>query len=100
MPEATVLTRLHPTREGCKLCSLVHACVCWVKSNDQKRGGENERLPTFIDGHDVGDPVPRVKDDASGASGGVQGQHSLDAHEERGRVERLEQNLPSPRSGG
>ncbi|KFV63751.1 hypothetical protein N307_15393, partial [Dryobates pubescens] len=47
----------------------------------------------FVDGHGVGDTVPRVHDDASGAARGVEGQHSLDGHVHRWGVEGLKHDL-------
>ncbi|KFP04569.1 hypothetical protein N300_09866, partial [Calypte anna] len=47
----------------------------------------------LVDGHGVGDAVPRVHDDASGATGGVEGQHGLDGHVHGRGVEGLEHDL-------
>ncbi|KFP29349.1 hypothetical protein N325_05478, partial [Colius striatus] len=35
---------------------------------------------TLVDGDGVGDAIPRVHNNTSGTTGGVQGQHSLDGH--------------------
>ena len=48
---------------------------------------------SLVDGHSVGDTVPRVHDYASGASRGVEGQHCLDVDIHGGTVERLEHDL-------
>ncbi|KFV60883.1 hypothetical protein N341_06813, partial [Tyto alba] len=48
---------------------------------------------TLVDGHGVGDTVPRVHNNTSGATGGVQGQHSLDGHIHGWGVEGLKHDL-------
>ncbi|KFW71428.1 hypothetical protein AS28_07354, partial [Pygoscelis adeliae] len=47
----------------------------------------------FVDGHGVGDAIPRVHDDAGGAARGVQGQHSLDGYVHGRGVEGLKHDL-------
>ncbi|KFO88353.1 hypothetical protein N320_06218, partial [Buceros rhinoceros silvestris] len=48
---------------------------------------------TLVDGHGVGDTVPRVHYNAGGTTGGVQGQHSLDGHVHGRGVEGLKHDL-------
>ncbi|KFV85270.1 hypothetical protein N308_16143, partial [Struthio camelus australis] len=47
----------------------------------------------FVDGHSVGDTIPRVHDNASGAARGIKGQHSLDGHVHSWGVEGFKHDL-------
>ncbi|KFM07257.1 hypothetical protein AS27_06992, partial [Aptenodytes forsteri] len=47
----------------------------------------------FVDGHGVGDTIPRVHDDAGGAARGIEGQHSLDGYVHGWGVEGLQHAL-------
>ncbi|KFQ24638.1 hypothetical protein N332_01932, partial [Mesitornis unicolor] len=47
----------------------------------------------FIDGHGVGDTIPGVHDNASGAARGIEGQHSLDGYIHGRGVEGLKHDL-------
>merc|ERR1719173_305463 len=48
---------------------------------------------TFIDGNAMRDTIAGVQDDASGTSGGVEGEHGLDGNVHGGHVEGLEHDL-------
>ncbi|KFO76326.1 hypothetical protein N303_08553, partial [Cuculus canorus] len=48
---------------------------------------------TLVDGHGVGDTIPRVHNNTSGTTGGVQGQHGLDGHIHGWGVEGLKHDL-------
>merc|ERR1712142_751763 len=52
--------------------------------------GESE---TLVDGDGVRDTISDVKDETSGSTRGVQGEHGLDAHVGGGSIEGLEDNL-------
>merc|ERR1719309_1039514 len=48
---------------------------------------------TLVDGDGVGDAIADVEDETGGATGSVQGEHSLDTHVSGGSVEGLEDDL-------
>ncbi|KFU93518.1 hypothetical protein M959_10685, partial [Chaetura pelagica] len=48
---------------------------------------------TLVDGHGVGDTIPRVHNNPSGTTRGIQGQHSLDGHVHGRGVESLKHDL-------
>ena len=71
----------------------LHEVVCQVPASQvQTQDGVGEGVP-LVDGHRVGDPIPRVHDNTSSAARGVQRQHSLDGHIHGRSVESLEHDL-------
>ncbi|KFV80590.1 hypothetical protein N308_00206, partial [Struthio camelus australis] len=52
----------------------------------------------LVDGHSMGDTIPRVHNDTSGTARGIQGQHSLDGNVHGWGVEGLKHDLEERRN--
>jgi hypothetical protein len=81
-------------REGvATLGKNLHEVVGQITTSHVDTRDSVRKSETFVDGDDVSNTITRVKNDTSGTSGSVQGEHSLDRDVKGGGVEGLKDDL-------